>query len=98
MKKRLTKPKNVVPRFKSEDQEREFWDKHEVVDYFNWELAAQPTHSALKPSTTAISIRLPNSMLEELKLLASKQDVPYQSLMKVYLAQRLDHERRNKAG
>jgi predicted DNA binding CopG/RHH family protein len=52
----------------------------------------------LKPSTTAISIRLPTSLLEEIKTLANKQDVPYQSLMKVYLAERIDHERRRKAG
>jgi predicted DNA binding CopG/RHH family protein len=97
MSKRRAKSK-ALPTFKSEDDEREFWATHDVVDYFDLSKSARATFAELKPSTTAISIRLPTSMLEEIKTLANKQDVPYQSLMKVYLAERIDRERRRKAG
>ncbi len=86
-----------VPRFASEDAERRFWAKRDLVDYFDWERAASPTFPALKPSTASISIRLPVSMLEELKALANERDVPYQSLMKVYLSERLARERGKKS-
>ncbi len=68
-----------------------------MLDYFDWHKAAQPAFPSLKPSTTSISIRLPASMLEELKALANKRDVPYQSLMKVFLAERIEQERATKA-
>jgi predicted DNA binding CopG/RHH family protein len=97
MSKRRAKPK-TLPTFKSEDEERAFWATHDVVDYFDLSNSARATFPALKPSTTAISIRLPTSLLDEIKTLANKQDVPYQSLMKVYLAERIDRERRRKAG
>lgn len=83
-----------IPRFASEDEERRFWARHDVTDYFDWERAAQTRFPELKPSTTSISIRLPTGMLEELKSLANARDVPYQSLMKVFLAERLVRERR----
>jgi predicted DNA binding CopG/RHH family protein len=85
-----------IPRFASEDAERRFWAEHDTTDYFDWGRAAQPSFANLKPSTTSISIRLPLSMLEEIKALANEKDVPYQSLMKVYLAERLARERQRK--
>jgi len=68
-----------IPRFASEDAERRFWAEHDTTDYFDWGRAAQPSFANLKPSTTSISIRLPLSMLEEIKALANEKDVPYQS-------------------
>jgi predicted DNA binding CopG/RHH family protein len=98
MPKRKTKTRKAIPRFENEDQERAFWAKHDASEYFDWTKAVRPTFPELKPSTTAISIRLPISMLEELKTLANQQDVPYQSLMKLYLAERIKKERARKAG
>lgn len=96
MSKRRSKTK--LPRkFRTEDAEREFWASHDVIDYFDTSKATRAVLPELKPSTTAISIRLPSAMLDEIKTLANKQDVPYQSLMKVYLAERIDRERRRKA-
>jgi predicted DNA binding CopG/RHH family protein len=86
----------VVPRFRTEDAERAFWAKHDVVDYFDWGRAVVATFPNLKPSTTTISIRLPEPLLDELKALANERDVPYQSLMKVFLAERIATERRTK--
>lgn len=98
----MQKPKRVksIPRFASEDEERAFWANHDATEYFDWSKAATPKLPNLKPSTTAISLRLPISMLEELKELANAKDVPYQSLMKVFLAERLTRERgrRRRAG
>lgn len=82
-----------LPRFRSEDAEREFWADHDVVDFFDWEQAVPGSFPALKPSTTTISLRLPESLLEELKALANERDVPYQSLLKVFLAERVARER-----
>jgi predicted DNA binding CopG/RHH family protein len=89
-----------VPRFRSEEAEREFWATHDVVDYFDWDKAVAGSFPALKPSTTTISVRLPEPMLDELKALANERDVPYQSLLKVFLAERIARERsaRRKAG
>lgn len=85
--------KRSLPRLASEDAERKFWAKHDVTDYFDWKRAVQPTFPNLKPSTVAISLRLPISIIEELKSLANEKDVPYQSLLKVFLAERLASER-----
>jgi predicted DNA binding CopG/RHH family protein len=98
MAKRRTKSRKVLPRFATEDQERKFWAKHDSTEFFDWSKAVQPAFPELKPSTTAISIRLPVAMLEDLKSLANQQDVPYQSLMKLYLAERIRKERARKAG
>jgi predicted DNA binding CopG/RHH family protein len=81
-----------IPTFKSEDEEREFWDTHDSTEYLNWDQAERVTFSNLKPSVKKISLRLPESMIEELKLLANKRDVPYQSLLKIYLAERIEKE------
>jgi len=98
MGKRKPKSKQAIPKFTSEDQERAFWSERDSTEFFDWSKAVSPTFPELKPSTTSISIRLPISMLEELKSLANQQDVPYQSLMKLYLAERIKRERIRKAG
>jgi len=84
--------KKRIPRFKTEAEERDFWRSHDSSDYLSWEDATEITLSKLKPSTKTISLRLPESMIEELKILANKQDIPYQSLLKVFLAERLEEE------
>jgi predicted DNA binding CopG/RHH family protein len=81
-----------IPVFKKEDEEREFWAIHDSTEYINWNRAEKVTFSNLKPSVKKISLRLPESMLEELKLLANKRDVPYQSLLKIFLAERIEKE------
>lgn len=83
------KAKLPVPQFKSEAEERAFWEKHDSTAYLDWSKAQRPNFSNLKPSTTAISLRLPLSLLEQLKVAANKRDVPYQSLMKMWLAEKL---------
>lgn len=89
--------KKEIPRFASEAEEQEFWAEHDSSEYVDWSEARRMVLPNLKPSTRTISLRLPDSMLEELKLLANRQDVPYQSLLKVYLAERIEEElRRNR--
>ncbi|MBU1084893.1 MAG: BrnA antitoxin family protein [Candidatus Beckwithbacteria bacterium] len=82
----------TIPKFKTEDQERDFWAIHDTSDYFDF---LKPVHldlSKLKPSTKPITIRLPESLLDALKTLANKKDVPYQSLMKVFLDEKVRQE------
>jgi predicted DNA binding CopG/RHH family protein len=86
------KKKRKIPKFKDEDEERAFWSEHDSTDYVDWSSARRVTLPNLKPSTRSISIRLPEILLEELKVLANKRDVPYQSLLKVFLAERVDAE------
>ncbi|MDT8440004.1 MAG: BrnA antitoxin family protein [Wenzhouxiangellaceae bacterium] len=95
MSKRKKQPRvrEPVPEFRSEDEERQFWAEHDVVDYFDWESSVPGSFPALKPSTQTISLRLPKALLEDLKALANERDVPYQSLLKVYLAERVARER-----
>ena len=83
-----------VPKFKSEDAEREFWGKTDSAAYVDWAEAKRVVLPKLKPSQRTISLRLPAMMLAELKRLANKRDVPYQSLLKVFLAERLKEELR----
>ncbi len=82
-----------APRFSSEAEERAYWDKHDLVDYADWSEAKVAEFPNLKPSTETISLRLPMGLLAELKRLANKRDVPYQSLLKVFLAERVARER-----
>lgn len=89
--------KESVPKFSSEDEERDFWANHDVVDYFDWEKSVRGSFPALKPSTKTISVRLPQALLEELKTLANERDVPYQSLLKIFLAERVARERRQRS-
>ena len=81
-----------IPKFKNEDEEREFWGTHDSTEFINWNKAERITFANLKPSVKKISLRLPESMLEELKMLANKRDVPYQSLLKIFLAERIEKE------
>ena len=90
-KKRVVKER--IPKFRSEDEERDFWAEHEVVDYFNWDRSVRGPFPTLKPSTKTISLRLPQALLEEIKALANERDVPYQSLLKIFLAERVARER-----
>ena len=84
--------KNSIPKFMTEDEEREFWSEHDSTEFVDWKTAEKIIFSNLKPSTKKISLRLPEIMIEELKLLANKRDVPYQSLMKIFLADRITQE------
>ncbi len=81
-----------IPKFRNEDEERRFWSEHDSAEYVDWSKARRSVFPNLKPSTKTISLRLPESMLEQLKLLANKKDVPYQSLVKVFLSERIESE------
>jgi len=84
--------KNKIPQFKNEDQEREFWATHSVVDYLDSFEPVEFDLSELKPSTKTISIRLSESMIDQLKRLANKRDVPYQSWLKILLGEKIREE------
>ena len=90
--------KKKIPQFKSEEDERDFWQSHDSTEYVDWKKAERITLANLKPSVKTISLRLPESMLEELKLLANKRDVPYQSLVKIFLSDRIEQELAGKTG
>ncbi len=81
------KPKSI-PTFRTEAEERKFWETHDSTDYINWSKAERVRFPNLKPSTT-ISIRLPLGLLEQIKIAANKRDVPYQSLIKMWLAEKV---------
>lgn len=81
-----------IPEFEDEDEEREFWATHDSTDYIDWSDGQRVIFSNLKPTTRTISVRMPESMLAELRLLANKRDVPYQSLIKMFLRERIDEE------
>ena len=81
-----------IPKFKNEEEERKFWEESDSTDYIDWEKSKKETFPNLKPSTQTISLRLPESMLDELKSIANKRDVPYQSLIKIMLKERIDRE------
>jgi predicted DNA binding CopG/RHH family protein len=84
--------KKQIPTFRNEEEERVFWASHDSTDYIDWKKAKRATFPNLRPSMRSISLRLPQSMIEMLKVLANKKDVPYQSLLKVYLAERIQKE------
>ena len=81
-----------LPEFKNEDEEREFWASQDSTEYVDWDRAQSTVFPKLKPTTKTISLRMPESMLIELKMLANKRDVPYQTLIKVFLRERIDSE------
>src|SRR5437588_205467 len=85
--------KKRIPDFKNEDAEREFWATADSTEYVNWTTAKRKRLPSLRPSLRTISLRLPVSMIEDLKILANRRDVPYQSLLKMFLAERLERER-----
>jgi predicted DNA binding CopG/RHH family protein len=78
-----------APAFKTEAEERKFWETHDSTDYIDWSKGERVRFPNLKPSTTAISIRLPLGLLEQIKIAANKRDVPYQSLIKMWLAEKV---------
>lgn len=79
-----------IPTFKDEDAEREFWATHDSTDYIDWSKAERAVFPNLKPSRKTISLRLPEFLIAEIKQLANKKDVPYQSLMKIFLAEKVE--------
>jgi predicted DNA binding CopG/RHH family protein len=81
-----------IPKFKNEDEEREFWSKHDSSEYLNWKSAERVLFPNLKPSTRSISLRLPESLLDALRQLANERDVPYQSLIKMILQERIEQD------
>lgn len=90
----MATPKKKVPKFRNEDAEREFWGKTDSTEYLDWGAAKQTIVPELKPTTKTISLRLPAMLLLELKSLANERDVPYQSLLKVLLAEKIAETRK----
>ncbi|HJU11051.1 MAG TPA: BrnA antitoxin family protein [Candidatus Binataceae bacterium] len=84
--------KKTVPKFKNEDVERDFWAEHDSTEFIDWRKGRRMILPDLKPSSQTISLRLPKPMLERLKQLANKRDVSYQSLLKMFIAERLASE------
>jgi predicted DNA binding CopG/RHH family protein len=80
----------TIPKFQNEAEERKFWESHDSTEYLDWSEAKKINLPNLKPSSTSISLRLPNGLLERIKIAANKRDVPYQSLMKTWLAEKLE--------
>lgn len=82
----------IIPKFKNENEEREFWAKADTSEYFDWSKVERVAFPNLKSSTESISLRLPSNLLARIKELANKKDVPYQSLMKVFLSEMVERE------
>src|SRR5687767_4200688 len=89
----MSSTRKKIPKFSSEAEERAFWGREDSIDYIDWSKASEVILPKLRPSLRTISIRLPESMIAELKRLANKRDVPYQSLLKLFLAERIQDER-----
>lgn len=89
MKQNKIKP---IPRFKNEDEERDFWATHDSTDYFDMKNEVFFDLSDLKPTAKPVTIRIPNTLMYDLKMIANKKDVPYQSLMKIMLAEAVKRE------
>ena len=85
----MKKKVKPIPKFKSEHEERRFWEAHDTTEYFDSAKMVRASFPNLKPSTQSISLRLPLSLLEAIRIEANKRDVPYQSLIKVWLSERL---------
>ena len=83
----------TTPKFKTEAEERAFWEKHDSSDYVNWKQARSVSMPNLKPSTKTISLRLPEGLLDSIKIEANKRDMPYQSLIKSWLADDVNQRR-----
>ena len=88
----MSKNLKTVPKFKSEAEERPFWETHDSSDYVDWSKAKRLRLPNLKPSTKSISLRLPVLQLERIKIAANKRDIPYQSLIKTWLAEKTDEQ------
>ncbi len=89
--------KKKIPNFTNEDNERKFWATADSTEYLDWSTGTRKKFPNLRPTLKTISLRLPVSMIEDLKILANQRDVPYQSLLKVFLAERLASERRTQS-
>ena len=89
----MTKPNNKPPEFQTEAEERVFWESHDSSDYVDWTQAQLARFANLKPPTQSISLRLPVSLLERIKIEANKRDMPYQSLIKAWLAEDVARQR-----
>jgi len=89
----MAKPKKKIPEFKTEAEERQFWENNDSSEYLDWSQANSVRLPNLKASTKTISLRLPVALLERIKLEANKRDIPYQSLIKVWLAEDVDQRR-----
>jgi len=92
----MKKLKNI-PKFNSDEEEREFWSKNDSTEFINWNKSKLVSFPNLKPSTKTISLRLPEFLLNDIKIIANKRDVPYQSLIKIILKERIDYELRHSA-
>jgi len=86
----MSKTLKPIPVFQTEAEERAFWETHDSTEYIDWGKAEAVRLPNLKPSSTSISLRLPTSMLERIKIAANKRDVPYQSLIKAWLSEKID--------
>jgi predicted DNA binding CopG/RHH family protein len=93
----MKKKNKKIPKFKNENEEREFWQTHDTTDYFDYSKANRVKiefDKSVEMPVKSISLRLPRELLNEIRVLAVKRDVPYQSLIKILLAQKLQEERR----
>ncbi|GHV24053.1 MAG: BrnA antitoxin family protein [Reyranella sp.] len=88
----MSKKFKAIPKFRNEVEERRFWETHDSTDYIDWSKAKRMRFPNLKPSTTSISLRLPVALLDRIKIAANKRDVPYQSLIKTWLAEKTDEQ------
>lgn len=88
----MKKKTKKMPRFKNEDEERKFWATHNSTDYIDWSRGKRVLFPELKPSEKAISLRMPEFLIADLKFLANKQGVPYQSLLKTFLAEKVQEK------
>jgi predicted DNA binding CopG/RHH family protein len=88
----MSSTRKRIPKFSSEAEERAFWSREDSTDFIDWSKASEATLPNLRPTLRTISIRLPEAMIAQLKRLANKKDVPYQSLLKVFLAERIQDE------
>lgn len=85
----MNKPGKPIPKFNSEAQERAYWEKHDSTEHMDWSKATKAVLPNLKPTTKTISLRLPQHLLDSIKAAANARDVPYQSLIKVWLQEKL---------
>lgn len=88
----MTRKPEPIPQFASEAEERRYWESHDSTPHIDWSKAEHTRLPNLKPSTQAISLRLPVALLERIRIAANQRDVPYQSLIKIWLAERLDKD------
>ncbi|OGY09418.1 MAG: hypothetical protein A2782_01190 [Candidatus Blackburnbacteria bacterium RIFCSPHIGHO2_01_FULL_43_15b] len=88
----MEKKLKPIPKFKNEEEEANFWGTHDTTDYFDWSKARHVVFPNLKPSTRVVTFRAPQGLIDHLKVIANKKDVPYQSLIKIYLDEKVREE------